>query len=150
MILTTVRPFYFAAQYKGYENEINPDNPDLFIKVWKEPITIYCAVNNNPLGELTLYTDALLQNDGVISLLRSRTDPAEVLNNTTVGLKTNPILYPIGTRTGAVWRIVEGQPLLDSWGNKNRYRYRCLLLVPKTGSVTEAAPTEASSGSWWT
>ena len=149
MILTTVRPFYFAAQYKGYENEQSPDNPDISIKVWKEPITIYCAVNNNPLGELTLYTDALLQNDGLISYVRSRTY-GSALVLATEDLKTSPILYPIGTKNGAVWRIVEGQPLLDSWGNKNRYRYRCLLLVPKTGSVTEAAPTEASSGSWWT
>ena len=150
MILTTVRPFYFAAQYKGYEDEISPTNPDAVLKVWKDAVTIYCSVNNNPLGELTLYTDALLQNDGVISFLRSRTYASATINNLVEGLKTNPILYPIGTPTGAVWRIIEGQPLIDAWGNKNRYRYRCLLLAPKTGSVTEAAPTEASSGSWWT
>ena len=150
MILTTVRPFYFFADYKGYEDEIDPNTGTTSLRVWKDKITISCAVNNNPLGELTLYTDAILQNDGIITFLRSKTYPSQNLNNKLEGLKTNPLLYPIGTVQGALWRIIEGQPLVDAWGNKNRYRYRCLLLTPKIGSVTEAAPDGSGTSNWWT
>lgn len=143
MILASIRPYYFTAVYKGYTTETSPTNPDAEQKIFSAPVTIKCSVNNNPLGELTLVTNALLQNGGLISDLRTTNpgDPAVV---------GTPLLYPVGTAVGAIWRIIEGQPLTDAWGNKGRYRYRCLMIVPQTGSVTEVAPSASENTNFWT
>lgn len=131
MKLVTTRPFNFTARYTAFETIYDGDAQ---IKTFLPPITIKCAVVANAVGELTLYTDAQLMNGGGIG---------RVLN------KNLELLYPIGTPSGAVWRIIEGQPLTDSWGNKNRYRYRCLMVVPEQGSVTEAVPGEWNQETWW-
>lgn len=141
MILTTVRPFNFQCTYRGYRLQEAPLNPDAVEKIWEDPIIINCAVNNNALGELTLYTDALLQNDGIIARLGHRTIRSE--------RDGGGFLYPIGI-VGAIWRIYEGQPLTDAWGVKNRYRYRCILISPEKGSVTDTPPDQSSTPSFWT
>ena len=135
MKLVTTRPFNFTARYSSFTREVSPTNPDVSQLVYQNPVTIKCSVVANAVGELTLYTDAMLQNDGGIGL---------VLN------KNNELLYPIGTLAGAVWRIIEGQPLTDAWGNKNRYRYRCQMIIPQQGSVTEGPASAFQEGTWWT
>lgn len=135
MKLITVRPFYFQCLYSGYDVEEDPANPDLTYNKPTPPFQISCTASTNPLGELTIYTDALLQNNGSITGLTNR---------------QGELLYPDGIPVfGALWRIMEGQPLTDSWGNKNRYRYRCFMVVPKQGSVTEDTPTELGTAAWW-
>lgn len=131
MKLVTTRPFNFTALYSAFETITDGDAEK---KVFLKPVKIKCAVVANAVGELTIYTDAQLLNGGGIGLVAN---------------KQQQLLYPIGTITGAVWRVIEGQPLTDSWGNKNRYRYRCLMVVPQQGSVTEATPGEWNQETWW-
>lgn len=126
MKLTTVNPFNFLAQYSGYTYLEEP-NTGIRVRQFKDPIEIKCSVSPNALGQLIVYTNAELQNDGLISGLYSKFE--------------NRLLYPIGTMNGAVWRVIEGQPLVDSFGRYNRFRYRCLMITPPQGSVTDA-PTD--------
>lgn len=149
MKLVTYKPFFYSAQYKGWNDVEDPNNPDAVLREWTDPVTIKCSVSNNALGELTLYTDALLQNDGLLTFLVSNKYSNPIIGETLGGLTESILVYPIGTSNGAIWRVIEGMPLLDSWGNKNRYRYRCMMVVPKQGSVTSSAPTEATNASWW-
>jgi hypothetical protein len=130
MKLSGVRRYTFKAVYRGYIIETAPDT-GAQQKIYDEPVIINCWVANNALGELSLHTKAKLQNDGGIGTLVN---------------KDNEIVYPIGTATGAVWRIIEGMPMYTTFGDIFEYKYRCLMIVPKQGSVTEGAPSEFENG----
>jgi hypothetical protein len=133
MRLNTVRKYTFRAAYSGYIMFEDPDTGATQI-TYQPAVPIKCWVVNNALGELSLHTKARLQNDGGISTLIN---------------KNNELLYPIGTINGAVWRIIEGMPMLDSFGNVYEYKYRCQMIIPKMGSVTDAAPSEFRDGEFW-
>jgi hypothetical protein len=139
MKLNTFRKYTFTAGYSGYTTFTDPDT-GASQKTYQDPIKIKCWVSNNALGQLMLYTKARLQNDGGIGNLR---------NNDRFITKGADLVYPIGTVTGAVWRIIEGMPMYDSLGNVYEYKYRCQMIVPSLGSVTEAAPSEFTNGGFW-
>jgi hypothetical protein len=132
MKLNTVRKYNFTASYRGYDVFVDPDT-EAEQRTYADPVEIKCWIVNNALGQLSLHTKSKLQNDGGIGFLRT---------------KNGELVYPIGTTSGAVWRIIEGMPMLDSFGNIYEYKYRCQMIVPKLGSVTEAAPSLFINGSW--
>ena len=134
MRLNTVRKYTFSAAYSGYTVFEDLDTGAQLKTYQSPPIQIKCWIVNNALGELSLHTKAKLQNDGALSALID---------------KNNELLYPIGTLTGAIWRIIEGMPMLDSLGNVYEYKYRCQMIVPKQGSVTDNAPSEFLDGDFW-
>lgn len=139
MRLNTVRKYNFSAGYSGYTTFTDP-NTGASQKTYQAPVKIKCWVVNNALGELVLHTKARLQNSGGIGNLR---------NNDRWITKGTDLVYPIGTPSGAVWRIIEGMPMYDSFGQVYEYKYRCQMIVPSLGSVTEAAPSEFTAGGFW-
>jgi hypothetical protein len=130
MKLSGVRRYTFKAIYRGYTIDEDPDTGAEQI-IYEDPEIIDCWVSNNALGELSLHTKARLQNDGGIGTLVN---------------KDNKLVYPIGTASGAVWRIIEGMPMYTTFGDVYEYKYRCLMIVPKQGSVTQAAPSAFKDG----
>lgn len=132
MRLNTVRKYIFSADYSGYTVFTDPDT-GAQQKTYEQPVKIKCWVVNNALGELVLHTKARLQNDGGISSL---------INNDRYIVRGKNLVYPIGTRAGAVWRIIEGMPMYDLFGNVYEYKYRCRMIIPSQGSVTESPPSE--------
>lgn len=139
MRFNAIRKYNFSAAYSGYEVFTDPDT-GAQQKTYQDPVKIKCWVSNNALGQLSLHTKARLQNDGGIGNLR---------NNDRWITKGMDLVYPIGTVTGAVWRIIEGMPMYDSFGQVYEYKYRCQMIIPKQGSVTEAAPSSFSDGGFW-
>lgn len=139
MRLNAIRKYTFSAEYAGYDVFVDP-NTGAQQKTYEEPVKIKCWVTNNALGELVLHTKARLQNDGGISAL---------VNNDRYIVKGKDLVYPIGTLAGAVWRIIEGMPMYDIFGNVYEYKYRCQMIIPKQGSVTETAPSEFTEGGFW-
>lgn len=132
MKLNTIRKYNFTASYRGYTTFTDP-NTGAEQRTYQDPVEIKCWIVNNALGQLSLHTKSKLQNDGGIGRL---THP------------TGYLVYPIGTMSGAVWRVIEGMPMLDSFGNVYEYKYRCQMIIPKLGSVTESAPSDFINGSW--
>jgi len=132
MRLNTVRKYNFTASYRGYNTFIDP-NTGAEQRTYVDPVEIKCWIVNNAVGQLSLHTKSKLQNDGGIGRLTS---------------PNGELVYPIGTLSGAVWRVIEGMPMLDSFGNIYEYKYRCQMIVPKLGSVTESAPSLFINGSW--
>jgi hypothetical protein len=147
MKVSTLRPNKFTALYMPFENAFDPNQPDVTYKNYKTPISINCDVQTNAVGELTLFTELQLMNDALISRVAVK-DLKRV--NSYGAYDAQGLIYKVGVpSTGAVWRIIESQPLLDIFGNKNRYRYRCLMIIPSNGSVTAEPPTYATSASNW-
>ena len=126
MKLNTLRKYNFTAKYAGYTTFQDPDT-GAEQRTYLAPVQIKCWVVNNALGELVLHTQARLQNDGSVS---------ELLD------KNGDLVYPIGTLAGAVWRVIEGMPMYDTFGNVYAYKYRCLMIIPKQGAVTQATSAE--------
>lgn len=126
MKLNTVRKYNFTALYAGFTTFTDP-NTGAEQKTYQDPIEIKCWVVNNALGELVLHTKSKLQNDSSISFLLD---------------KDEGLVYPIGTPSGAIWRIIEGMPMYDLFGKVYEYKYRCLMIVPKQGAVTNATSQE--------
>jgi hypothetical protein len=139
MKLNAIRKYTFSAGYSGYKQFQDP-NTGAIQETYEDPVEIKCWIVNNALGELSLHTKARLQNNGGIGNLRNRDRWIT---------KGKDIVYPIGTATGAVWRIIEGMPMLDSFGNIYEYKYRCQMIIPKQGSITNSAPSEFTSGGFW-
>jgi hypothetical protein len=130
MKLSGVRRYTFKAVYRGYKVDEDPDTGAEQI-IYQDGEAIDCWVSNNALGELSLHTKARLQNDGLIGTLVN---------------KDIELVYPIGTASGAVWRIIEGMPMYTTFGDVYEFKYRCLMIVPKQGSVTRAAPDAFENG----
>lgn len=126
MKLNTVRKYNFTAMHSSYTTFTDFDT-GAEQRTYQDPIEIKCWVVNNALGELILHTKSKLQNDSSFSLLLD---------------KDEELVYPIGTLTGAVWRIIEGMPMYDSFGKVYEYKYRCLMIIPKQGAVTNATSQE--------
>lgn len=139
MKLNTLRKYNFLASYKGYTLFEDP-NTGAKQRTYENPISIKCWVVNNALGQLSLHTKSRLQNDGLISFLRNKKWEKK--------LQFIELVYPIGTPNGAVWRVIEGMPMLDSFGNVYEYKYRCQMIVPALGSVTEDSPSELTESNW--
>lgn len=127
MKLNTVRKYNFSIAYSGY-NEFLDTNTGATQITYETPVEIKCWVVNNALGELVLHTKSKLQNNSSFSFLLD---------------KDGGLVYPIGTlATGAIWRIIEGMPMYDIFGRVYEYKYRCLMIVPKQGAVTNATAAE--------
>jgi hypothetical protein len=133
MKFNTIRKYKYSAAYAGYKEFQDPDTGAVR-RTYEEPIEIKCWIVNNALGELVLHTKARLQNDGGIGTLLD---------------KNSELVYPIGTLTGAVWRVIEGMPMYDPFGNVYEYKYRCLMIIPKQGSVSDNPPSEFINGEFW-
>jgi len=126
MKLNTVRKYNFSMVYSGYKEFQDPNTGATQI-TYETPVEIKCWVVNNALGELVLHTKSKLQNNSSFSYLLD---------------KDGGLVYPIGTATGAIWRIIEGMPMYDLFGKVYEYKYRCLMIVPKQGAVTGASAQE--------
>ncbi len=131
----------YTMMYRGYEFVEGVDGvlvKRYFPRTVKTQIE--CNIVINALGQLVVHTPAKLQNDGYLGTLYKRGD-----GYTRLGLEeeTQPTLVMEGgTVTGPVWRIVEGNPMLDNRGITYAYKYRCQMVFPVLGSVTDEAPQE--------
>lgn len=141
MKLTTIKRNNYLFEYSPFELIEDTTNPSITYKKYLEPpITYEGDVSSNAIGELVIYTEWMMMNNGLISRVQKKRNRLD--NPKTDTIIPDLLLYPIGTKKGAIWRIIEGQPMLDLWGNKNVYRYRCRMIVPAQGSVTQDIPDE--------
>lgn len=133
MKLSTVRKYNFRVLYSGYTMFTDPAT-GAQQRTYQSATIVPCWIVNNALGELSLHTNAKLQNDGYLTGLLD---------------KDSELVYPIGTLLGATWRILEGSPMIDSFGKVFEYKYRCLMVVPKQGSVTDDLPEDLLGPDFW-
>lgn len=131
MKLNTTRPFNFTLLYIGWKDTITGGGTGVSRNYL--PATKHKAdVVVNAVGELIVYTDAEFQNDGWIS----------GVTTTTIKNGVPQLLYKGGTPAGPIWQIILSQSIADAYGNKDKYRYHCRMILPSRGSIVTEVPGE--------
>ena len=141
MQLFSIENYNYTADVIGYET-IDNVNGEGRTKVYGNPIPIELNMTSNSLGELIIYTKAEIQLDAYLSSLRSKNPEWGKVDPSRNAVLLQRLVYPIGTPSGAIWTIVNAQPILDPWGNFVNYKYRGQLIVPTRAAVTVISQTD--------
>jgi hypothetical protein len=138
---TIVPKYKYTAMYRGYEFIEDPTTGAKAKQYFPRNVKtqIECNIVLNALGQLVVHTAAKLQNDGYLgTLFRKAEGDTRLPGNETSGTQ----VMEGGTASGPVWRVVEGTPMFDNNGKTYAYKYRCQMIFPVLGSVTDDAPQE--------